>query len=86
MNNDICSDKFTFGYLKDNLQSDSSAVNQMLSLRTLSNMLTHKSGEELICSHKDFIIETIGTVSNLSNKSLQVIGALFFERIRIAQC
>lgn len=72
INTRLSSDKYIFGYLKDNLQEDSPVANQMLSLRTLCNLLIHKAGEQLLLDHKDFIIETLGHFSGLSNKSLQV--------------
>lgn len=72
INNALCSDKYMFGYLKDNLQSDSPVANQMLSFRTLCNIFSHSAGEKLIVNHKDFIIETMGNFTDVSNKSLQV--------------
>lgn len=72
INTRLSSDKYIFGYLKDNLQEDSPVANQMLSLRTLCNLLIHKAGEQLVLDHKDFITETLGHFSGLSNKSLQV--------------
>lgn len=75
INTRLSSDKYIFGYLKDNLQEDSPVANQMLSLRTLCNLLIHKAGEQLVLDHKDFITETLGHFSGLSNKSLQVRDA-----------
>lgn len=72
LNDVICSDKLIFGYIKDNLLAESPMANQMLCLRTLCNMLSHPEGEKLVLSHKNFIIEIFGQISNLSNKSLQV--------------
>ncbi|KAK7576747.1 hypothetical protein V9T40_013033 [Parthenolecanium corni] len=72
INTRLSSDKYIFGYLKDNLQEDSPVANQMLSLRTLCNLLIHKAGEQLVLDHKDFITETLGHFSGLSNKSLQI--------------
>ncbi|XKL66639.1 hypothetical protein PGB90_010059 [Kerria lacca] len=72
INATICSDKYIFGYLKDNLLPDSPIANQMLTMRTLCNMLCYDVGEKMVLNHKDFIIEALGSVSNISNKSLQI--------------
>lgn len=71
-NTALCCDKLTFGYLKDNLQSDSPIANQILSFRALCNMVGHKAGENLIIIQRDYLSEVIGNCSNLSNKSLQI--------------
>lgn len=81
INATICSDKYIFGYLKDNLLPDSPIANQMLTMRTLCNMLCYDVGEKMVLNHKDFIIEALGSVSNISNKSLQVCILIFIKFI-----
>ncbi|KAJ9583075.1 hypothetical protein L9F63_022581 [Diploptera punctata] len=87
INSDLCSGRMgdmLIDHLQRFLQPDSLAANQMLSVRTLCNMLTHPDGEALALKHKDYLLSILLTSAPSPNKHMQVALSTLLLNLAVA--
>lgn len=87
INSDLCSGQMgdqLIDHLQRFLQPDSLPANQMLSVRTLCNMLTHPEGEALALKHKDYLLSILLTSAPSPNKHMQVALSTLLLNLAVA--
>ncbi|GLG99497.1 Lissencephaly-1 homolog [Gryllus bimaculatus] len=86
VNKELCSGETgnqMFSYLQKFLVPGSSSTNQMLTLRILSNMLAHPSGEQLVLNHRDYILSALSALAAPFNKHMQVAIATLLLNLAV---
>ncbi|KAK7867192.1 hypothetical protein R5R35_008386 [Gryllus longicercus] len=86
VNQELCSGETgnqMFSYLQKFLVPGSSSTNQMLTLRILSNMLAHPSGEQLVLNHRDYILSALSALAAPFNKHMQVAIATLLLNLAV---
>ncbi|PSN46406.1 Phospholipase A-2-activating protein [Blattella germanica] len=87
INSDLCSGQMgdqLINHLQRFLQPDSLPANQMLSIRTLCNMLTHPEGEALALKHQDYLLSILLNVTSPSSKHMQVALTTLLLNLAVA--